>query len=104
MCNRRTRIVATLGPATDTPEILNAVLRAGVDMARINFSHGAAEEHLARVARLRDASRSIKRPIAILADLPGPKHSRPCGWLGEQPMNRNRPRDCLQPARGAGST
>jgi pyruvate kinase len=73
MYNRRTRIVATLGPATDTPEILIAVLRAGVDMARINFSHGAAEEHLARVARLRDASRSIMRPIAILADLPGPK-------------------------------
>jgi pyruvate kinase len=73
MSDRRTRIVATLGPATDKPEILLAVLRAGIDMARINFSHGTAEEHLARIAHLREASRTIQRPVAILADLPGPK-------------------------------
>ncbi len=71
--NRRTRIVATLGPATDSPEVLRAILDAGVDVARINFSHGTAEEHLQRIARLRETARGIKRPIAVLADLPGPK-------------------------------
>ena len=73
MQKRRTRIVATLGPATDSPAILNAILEAGVDVARINFSHGTADEHLARIARLREAARGLRRPIAVLADLPGPK-------------------------------
>jgi pyruvate kinase len=70
---RRTRIVATLGPATDRPEILRALLRAGVDVARINFSHGTADEHLQRIGRLREAARVSGRIIAVLADLPGPK-------------------------------
>lgn len=70
---RRTKIVATLGPATDDPATLEAVLRAGVDVARINFSHGNADEHLARVARFRDASRRVGKITAVLADLPGPK-------------------------------
>jgi pyruvate kinase len=70
---RRTKIVATMGPATDDPALLDAVLRAGVDVARINFSHGAADEHLARAARFREASRKLGKVTAILADLPGPK-------------------------------
>jgi pyruvate kinase len=70
---RRTKIVATLGPATDDPAVLEAVLRAGVDVARVNFSHGAADEHLARVARFRDAARKVGKFAAVLADLPGPK-------------------------------
>jgi pyruvate kinase len=70
---RRTRIVATLGPATDPPEILRAVLMAGIDVARINFSHGSAEEHLDRIARLRAAAAELNRNVAVLADLPGPK-------------------------------
>jgi pyruvate kinase len=70
---RRTKIVATLGPATDTPDRLEAILRAGVDMARINFSHGTAEEHIGRVARLRDAARKVGKIVGVLADLPGPK-------------------------------
>src|SRR5438876_5440684 len=70
---RRTRIVATLGPATDPPEVLNAILQAGVDVARINFSHGSPEEHLDRITRLREAAHAIKKPVAVLADLPGPK-------------------------------
>ncbi|MFO0800286.1 MAG: pyruvate kinase [Gemmataceae bacterium] len=70
---RRTKIVATLGPAVDDPPVLEAVLRAGVDVARVNFSHGAADEHLARVARFRDAARKVGRFAAVLADLPGPK-------------------------------
>ncbi len=70
---RRTKIVATLGPATDDPAVLEAVLRAGVDVARVNFSHGAADEHLTRVARFRDAARRVGKFAAVLADLPGPK-------------------------------
>ena len=70
---RRTRIVATLGPATDNPETLRAILAAGVDVARVNFSHGKAEEHLARIAALRAAAAELKRNVAVLADLPGPK-------------------------------
>ena len=70
---RRTTIVATLGPATDTPERLEAVLRAGVDVARINFSHGTPDEHLARVARFREAASRVGKIVGVLADLPGPK-------------------------------
>jgi pyruvate kinase len=70
---RRTKIVATLGPATDAPEMLEAVLRAGADVARINFSHGEAQEHLDRIARFREAARRVGKAAAVLADLPGPK-------------------------------
>ncbi|MBA4062700.1 MAG: pyruvate kinase [Isosphaera sp.] len=70
---RRTKIVATLGPATDTPDRMEAVLRAGVDVARVNFSHGSADDHLARVKRFRDAAARVGKPAAVLADLPGPK-------------------------------
>ncbi|MCU0703715.1 MAG: pyruvate kinase [Fimbriiglobus sp.] len=73
LTRRRTKIVATLGPAVDSPDVLDAVLRAGVDVARINFSHGSAEEHLARAARFREASARVGKFAAILADLPGPK-------------------------------
>lgn len=71
--SRRTKIVATLGPATDSPESLDAILRAGVDVARVNFSHGTAEDHIARVARFRDAAKRVGKFAAVLADLPGPK-------------------------------
>jgi pyruvate kinase len=70
---RRTRIVATLGPATDPPEVLAAILAAGVDVVRINFSHGTADEHKARIARVRSSARSVGKEVAVLADLPGPK-------------------------------
>ncbi|QJW92798.1 pyruvate kinase [Frigoriglobus tundricola] len=71
--SRRTKIVATLGPATDSPEVMDAVLRAGVDVARVNFSHGTAEEHIARVERFRDSARRVGKYAAVMADLPGPK-------------------------------
>ena len=70
---RRTKIVATLGPVTDAPDALDAVLRAGVDVARVNFSHGSAEEHAARIRRFREASARVGKFAAVLADLPGPK-------------------------------
>ncbi|MFO0810387.1 MAG: pyruvate kinase [Gemmataceae bacterium] len=73
MTHRRTRIVATLGPATDRPGVLAALIAAGLDVARVNCSHGDAAEHLGRVARLREAADAAGRAVAVLADLPGPK-------------------------------
>ncbi|MCS6850849.1 MAG: pyruvate kinase [Gemmataceae bacterium] len=73
LMRRRTRIVATLGPATDRPGVLEAILNAGLDVVRINFSHGTPADHLARIRRLREAAAGLARPVAILADLPGPK-------------------------------
>jgi len=70
---RRTRIVATVGPATDSEPNLRAILEAGVDVVRVNFSHGTAQEHVERIARVRSTAASLKRNVAILADLPGPK-------------------------------
>ncbi len=70
---RRAKIVCTLGPASNTPERIGALIAAGMDCARLNFSHGAHEEH-ARVARLvREMAARAGRPVALLADLSGPK-------------------------------
>ena len=70
---RRTKIVATVGPASDSPETLLAIAEAGMDAARLNFSHGTHEEHAARVKLVREVSGEVGRPIAIIADLQGPK-------------------------------
>ncbi len=70
---RRTKIVATIGPASDTMESLERLLSAGVDVVRLNLSHGSPEEHLERLARIRQVSAALGRPTAVLADLPGPK-------------------------------
>jgi pyruvate kinase len=70
---RRVRIVATLGPATDRPGVLAEVLRAGVDVVRLNLSHGTADEHIRRAAAVRTLTADLGRNVAILADLPGPK-------------------------------
>ncbi len=70
---RRTRILATLGPVSSTPEMIRALFIAGVDMFRLNFSHGTAETHGANVKYIRDIEAELGRPIGILADLQGPK-------------------------------
>ncbi len=70
---RRTKIVATLGPASDSPETLRALVAAGMDAARLNLSHGAHEEHAERARRVREAEADAGRPIALIADLQGPK-------------------------------
>ena len=70
---RRTKIVATLGPATDSTESLQAIIAAGVDVTRLNFSHGSAEDHIQRARQVREASEALGRYTAILADLQGPK-------------------------------
>ena len=70
---RRTKIVATLGPATESDAALDALIKAGVDVVRLNFSHGRPEEHLARAEKVRRIGRENNRHLAILADLQGPK-------------------------------
>ncbi|WP_172147353.1 MULTISPECIES: pyruvate kinase [Pseudomonas] len=70
---RRTKIVATLGPATESPEAIEALVKAGVDVVRLNFSHGAAQEHIARAALVREMAHKHGRFVAVLADLQGPK-------------------------------
>lgn len=70
---RRTKIVATLGPASDDPVVLAAMLRAGVDVVRLNLSHGTLDDHVQRVATVRRVAAAEGRVVAVLADLPGPK-------------------------------
>jgi len=73
MQKRRTKIIATLGPATDSPDVLKGLIEAGADVFRINLSHGTHEEHTASARRVRDVARSLGREVALLADLCGPK-------------------------------
>src|SRR5690554_6664753 len=70
---RRTKIVATLGPATDSPEALSAIIAAWVDVTRLNFSHGSAEDHINRAHRVRETAAAQGRFVALMADLQGPK-------------------------------
>ncbi|HZV07671.1 MAG TPA: pyruvate kinase [Gemmataceae bacterium] len=71
--HRRAKIVATVGPASDSPEILKALLLAGVDTFRLNFSHGSQSDHAKVHAAIRNLERDVNRPIGILMDLQGPK-------------------------------
>lgn len=70
---RRTKIVATLGPASDREGVLEAMLKAGVDVVRLNFSHGTADDHRRRLARVREIAAQLGRSVAALGDLQGPK-------------------------------
>ena len=70
---RRTKIIATLGPATDSSEALGAVINAGADILRINLSHGTHEEQAARAVQVREVATGLGKEVAILADLRGPK-------------------------------
>jgi pyruvate kinase len=69
----KTKIVATIGPASDSPEMLERLIRAGLNVARLNFSHGDFTGHAERIARIRAAEKATSRRVAIMADLPGPK-------------------------------
>jgi pyruvate kinase len=71
--NRRTKIVATIGPASEDPIVLERLLRAGVDVCRFNLGHGPIQEHLDRLAIVREISGRLGRRVAVMADLPGPK-------------------------------
>lgn len=70
---RRTKIVATLGPASSDQKVLEAMIRAGVDLVRMNFSHGSAQDHMKRADTVRAAAAAVGRTVGILADLQGPK-------------------------------
>src|ERR1051325_6156611 len=69
----KTKIVATIGPASESPDMLVRLIRAGLNIARLNFSHGDFSRHAEVVQRIRDAARATARRVAIMADLPGPK-------------------------------
>ena len=70
---RATKIVATLGPASSDPQVLEDLLRAGVDVVRLNFSHGKAQDHIDRAALVRETAARVGKPVALMADLQGPK-------------------------------
>jgi pyruvate kinase len=71
--DRRTKIVATIGPASSSEEVLFRLIEAGMDAARLNFSHGTHDDHARSAAHVRDVQGSLSRPLALIADLQGPK-------------------------------
>ncbi len=73
MTHRATKIVATIGPASSSREVLKRMIEAGVDVVRLNFSHGKAEDHVARAALVREIAAECGRVVAVMADLQGPK-------------------------------
>jgi pyruvate kinase len=73
MISRHSKIVCTIGPATRSPRMIRKLMQAGMDVARLNFSHGSHEEHAQSISMLREAAVAMKRPISIIADLQGPK-------------------------------
>ncbi|MFP8832657.1 pyruvate kinase [Hydrogenophaga sp. XSHU_21] len=73
MPTRATKIVATLGPASSDPDLLEAMIRAGVNVVRLNFSHGTAQDHVDRATLVREAAQRAGREVGIMADLQGPK-------------------------------
>ena len=81
---RRTKIVATLGPATDDPDIIDRLIDAGVDVVRINLSHGSHEEHAKRADHVRNRARACGRQVGVLVDLQGPKIR--CGGFSNGPI------------------
>jgi pyruvate kinase len=82
--DQKTKIVATIGPASESPDIMEAMIKAGMSIARINLAHGDFDSHKRVIGRLRTAARSMERRIAIMADLPGPKMR--IGRLAQEPV------------------
>ncbi len=70
---RKTKIIATVGPASDSSEVLKSLIKAGMNVARLNFSHGTPETHRKTIEKIRRIARELDKPVAILQDLPGPK-------------------------------
>ena len=80
----KTKLVCTIGPASESPEVLRRLVRAGMNVARLNFSHGDFESHKKVIDNIRDAALSEGKRVAIMADLPGPKMR--IGVLAEEPI------------------
>ena len=70
---KRTKIIVTLGPATNSPEILERIIKAGVDVVRLNFSHGTAQDHIKQAETVRNRARAVGRQVGVMVDLQGPK-------------------------------
>jgi pyruvate kinase len=83
----KTKIVCTIGPASESPEVLERMIRAGMNVARINFSHGDFDSHKKVIENVRTAARATERRVAIMGDLPGPKMR--IGQLAEEPIELN---------------
>jgi len=81
---KKTKIVATIGPASASQEVLEQMMLAGMNIARINFAHGDADSHRQTVANVRAAARQTGRRVAIFGDLPGPKIR--IGKLAQEPI------------------
>lgn len=81
----KTKIVATIGPASESQEMMERLIRAGMSIARLNFSHGDFSGHAGRIQNLRAAAKAVGRPIVIMADLPGPKMR--IGSIAPDPVN-----------------
>jgi len=87
---RRTRIVCTIGPSSSSPQVLRAMVLAGMDVARLNFSHGDADAHRQAAANVREAAEAAGRPVALLGDLQGRRSGRGGsrarfkGWFGDE--------------------
>src|SRR5690625_6958871 len=73
MVLKKTKMVCTIGPASESPEMLRTLISEGMDVARLNFSHGDYDEHAKRVKDIRDAGREMKKTVGILLDLQGPE-------------------------------
>src|SRR3712207_2704287 len=101
MLERRTKIVATLGPATDAPGVLDRLVAAGMDCARLNCSHGDAGALERRATAVRAAANRCGHPLGLLFDLQGPK-LRLSGTTAEQSMRPGAPIPCAGAGEGAG--
>ena len=82
--SHKTKIVCTIGPASESPEIMEQMIRAGMSVARLNFSHGDFHSHKRVIENLRATAKAMGRRVAILADLPGPKMR--IGQLENEPV------------------
>src|SRR5262252_5566868 len=85
---QKTRIIATIGPASNSVPVLEQMIRAGMNVARLNFSHGEFEVHRQNIEKIRAAARQAGCPVAIMADLAGPKLR--VGMLGQEPIQLKR--------------
>ncbi|CAB5089635.1 Pyruvate kinase (EC [Olavius algarvensis associated proteobacterium Delta 3] len=82
--NNKTKIVCTIGPASESPVVLEKMIQAGMNVARLNFSHGSFEEHETKIEVIRAAAKAVGRNVAIMGDLPGPKIR--LGTFAEEPV------------------
>lgn len=90
---RKTKVVCTVGPSSSSPKVLRELVLAGMDVARLNFSHGSPEEHIKTIAHLRRISKALNHPVAIMQDLPGPKIRT--GAMGTGPVMLKRGRSLV---------